>query len=256
MTEEMSKYREKATRFQKELTNLEIENETQAKQNRIKEEIIKELQHKSSKLNETLTIIKMETDELKSMGQEELSLVKSRLKETEDELIVLKHTRNSLVKEEMLDSNYRPTLTVHHSSVFTHSKSNRNLNHTTDPSEPEGMTQSYVSEHPQSHRILSTNVSSRDLHRTQAVKHFDLKDKRLLDRRFSFNKNMSPHDKELEEKLQQFLNKHKDSPLKQANTNPVKDNNGHKNKTEWFINVINSLDKKLKDIKTSMCKKN
>lgn len=256
LNDDMGKYKDKAMKFQKELTNLEIENETQAKQNRIKEEIIKELQHKSTKLNETLTIIKMETDELKNMGQEELTRVKYQLKETEEELIVLKQKRNSLVKEEMLDMSKRLSLQVHHSTIFTQAKSIKNLTHIIENPDEVLMTQSSIHDYALSYRLVSANVSNDDLRRTHTSKPLEVKDKRLLDRRFSYTKNFTHHDKELEQKLQQFLNRNKDSPVKSTAQTQVTNKTDRKNKSEWFINVINSLDKKLKDIKTSMHKKN
>lgn len=253
--EEMSKYKEKNKRFQKELTNLEIENETQAKQNRIKEEIIKELRHKSNKLNETLTILKVETDELKNMGHEELSRVKSQLKETEEELMVLKHKRNSLVKEEMLDTTKRPSFAVHHSTIFTQSKSNKNLDDEIE-NQNNGADHSSSKDYALSKRIISANTSVKDLFNSQVDYQSNYNDKKSLDRRFSYTKKKISHDKELEQKLQQFLSRNKDSPNKRA-TQPVeRENTDRKSKTDWFINVINSLDKKLKDIKTSMLKKN
>lgn len=256
LTDDMDKFKEKARRFQKELTSLEIENETQAKQNRIKEEIIKELQHKSTKLNETLTIIKMETDEVKDLGKEELHRVKVQLKETEEELIVLKQKRNSLVKEQMLEPpTRRSTLQLHQSTIFTHCKSNKNLVDSSINPEDMLLAQSCINDHAQTHRIVSANVSVNNLHRPSHSKPIEFKDKQFLDRRFSFTKNMTPQDRELEQKLQQFLSRSKEQGVKTDQSAHHANKSQRKNKTEWFINVINSLDKKLKDIKVSMRKK-
>jgi hypothetical protein len=80
----------KAERIRKQLTLMEIENETHQSQNRIKEEIIKNLNYKTSNLNEKLTMLQVETEEIKNLEQEEVEHLREHLKETEEELMALK----------------------------------------------------------------------------------------------------------------------------------------------------------------------
>ncbi len=91
--EEKNNFKAKADRVQKQLINMEIENETHQSQNRIKEEIIRELQYKTSNLHEKMTMIQVETEEVKNVGQEETERLREQLKETEEELISLKKKR-------------------------------------------------------------------------------------------------------------------------------------------------------------------
>ena len=256
LNDEMAKYKDKTVRFQKELTTLEIENETQARQNRIKEEIIKELTHKSTKLNETLTIIKLETDEVKSIGQEEMSRMRSQLRETEEELTVLKQKRNTLVKNQMMEPKKRQKLQLHQSNVFVHT--NGNKARVESPTAENGgmLSQSVIISHPQSVRNgHSSNAQANNFSKSFLSKHSEHRDKKPFDRRMSTFYGGNTNAGADEDNMQRFMSKN-------GECGALTDRNGYasgkaesKNKSEWFINVISSLDKKLKDIKTSMLRK-
>jgi hypothetical protein len=93
LEEEKNKIKLRADRIQRQLTQVEIENETHQSQNRIKEEIIRDLTYKTSVLNEKMTMIQVESEETKNMGQEEVERMRERLHETEEELLALKKKR-------------------------------------------------------------------------------------------------------------------------------------------------------------------
>jgi len=94
LEEEKNKIKLRADRLQRQLTQVEIENETHQSQNRIKEEIIRELSYKTSVLNEKMTMIQVENEETKNMGQEEIERMREQLRETEEELMALKKKRS------------------------------------------------------------------------------------------------------------------------------------------------------------------
>ena len=91
--EEKNKIKLRVDRIQRQLTQVEIENETHQSQNRIKEEIIRELTYKTSVLHEKMTMIQVESEDTKNMGQEEVERMREHLRETEEELLALKKKR-------------------------------------------------------------------------------------------------------------------------------------------------------------------
>lgn len=76
------------------MIQLEIENEKFSSQNRINQEVIKELQNKSNNLFENLTMLQTETEDKKNHTEEELERLHSKLKETEEEMFAIKKKSN------------------------------------------------------------------------------------------------------------------------------------------------------------------
>jgi hypothetical protein len=93
LEEQQNEQRKKAERIQKQLTSVEIENENHESQNRIKEEIIRDLTYQTTVLHEKMTMLQLESEEVKNMTQEETERLREQLKETEEELLALKKRR-------------------------------------------------------------------------------------------------------------------------------------------------------------------
>ncbi len=99
LMEEKDIHQIKSSKFKTQLTHLEIENESHNNRNRINEEIIKELRENGDNLFEKMTILQMESEQIKNQDAERLQRMKEKLKETEEEMLVLK--KKSKIKREL-----------------------------------------------------------------------------------------------------------------------------------------------------------
>ena len=253
LQEELNKKDEKHKKVNKNLINLEIQHESQSKQNRINEEIIKELTHKSEQLNEKLAILKIEAEENKEISQEELFRAKNKLKETEEELIVLKSKRDKMVMENMLKSpvNKNRTLSMSKSGVFLKPKKIVYNPRNTLVTEPDQPVQRLTELNAQSMRVIKLNKSSNKFFKGSTSKEKDEQYRSWMSKKISFSNRKIIGGRRLDEKLQEYFANNKD---KSPNPKSVKKKEkiARRKKTDWFISVINSLDKKLKDIKITM----
>lgn len=239
LNQELSKFKEKNRKFNRQLVNLEIEHETQVNQNRIKEEIIQKLKHTTDRLNEKMTILHMETDEAKDIGQEELIRVKDKLKETEEELLVLKHKRDAMVKQSMFRS--KKNRSMHNSVIFVKKKQNS-----------DGYDKNLQSNNiiPKKIRKFNTGLNLEEELQTEPDESEKLRKSSWWNGSFNFmgrsNRQSVAHEhkREIRPKKNSLAQKSR-RDLDEVDTT---------SKTDWFISVIGSLDKKLKDIKLSLRK--
>ena len=253
MQEVIDKKEEKHKRVNKNLIDLEIQNESQSKQNRINEEIIKELTHKSEQLNEKLAILKLEAEEEKDVGKGELYRVKDKLKETEEELLVLKSKRDKMVMENMLRSptNKNRTLSMSKSGVFIKPKKLTYNPENTLLTEPNQPINRFTELNAQSMRVIKMNKSNNKFFKGSTSKEKDEQYRSWMSKKISFSNKKILGGRRLDEKLQEyFANNKGKSP--NPKTVKKKEKIARRKKTDWFISVINSLDKKLKDIKITM----
>ena len=239
LQQELAKYQEKNKRYNRQLVNLEIEHETQINQNRIKEEIIQKLKHTTDKLNEKMTILLMETDLTKNIGQEELVRVKEKLKETEEELLVLKHKRDAMVKQSMFRN--KKNRSMHNSVIFVKKKQNS-----------EGYEKNLNSNNvsPKQIKRFNTGIAGEEDLQTEPDEAEKMRKSSWWNTRFDFmgrsNRQSVAHEKKKEVRP-------KKSSLAQKSRREMSERDSV-SKTDWFISVIGSLDKKLKEIKLSLRK--
>lgn len=228
---------------------MEIQNESQSKQNRINEEIIKELQHKTNALNEKLTILKIETEENEDMGKEELFRMKEKLKETEEEMLVLKAKRDKMVIDQMSKSPAPKTLSMSKSNAFLRPKRPERARMETEPN-----NQGDIDSLRNSVRYVKPNKSF-----NRRKNNFGNKDKmtnnvsfgNFLTQKSGFSNRKMLDSRKLDERLQEYFKTGK-AKSPGGIERKRREKLAKKKKTDWFISVINSLDKKLKDIKVTM----
>lgn len=224
---ESIRLKERFQRSNKKFVTLEIEHESQVKKNRVKEEVIEKLKRRADNLDERLTMLGFETDEMKSKGQTELTRMKEQLKETEEELIVLKHKRDTMVKENMLKP--KKNRGIHKSVIFFKKTQNEHLK------EKRKSTEKYV------YDVLATEPDEGGNEENKGgwwSKRLSFiggnkttKGLRSVKKRptmFSLKRSEDKEEREIERK--------------------------GRSRTDWFINVIGSLDKKFKGIKNGVSK--
>ena len=243
--EEKAGISNKMNKIKKKVVKLEIENESYIDKHRINEEIIQDMKNKGENLFEKMTILQMESETIKNLGDEKVQRIKEKLKETEEEMICLKKKRNNYMVHELMED---------HKDKGGLSKIK--LGHTSGD-----LKMSHSLERSPSKK---NNVSKNHKLSNFASKKIKLKKKvRNKKRRENFESNNMMSEKN----ISKFMFSKKKKGLKNKNTQSRKnlrvpnkvnkggnifDNVGEGQNNEWFYNFICSLDQKLKNIKHNL----
>lgn len=231
-------------KLQKTMARLEIDNEAYEQTQRRSKEEIDTLENENLELNEKVVILKSEFEEYKNRSQEKNDVLRKQVQILQEELDRAKSANENNANHNTTISSDDDKLSYKDRSIKTQCQMSK------EPTSPEKTSDDNINQQKLYTTPISPyNITNELARTTSMVDKTSLTRtlKPLISRKYSPPTNTSQRDKLLDEKLKIYLDKEMSYGM--GERGKFRDKNYRRSKTEWFINIINSLDHKLNEIK-------